>query len=762
MATAIGWLDNEKSGKENPIDSPLPNITGDEANSSFGYSKCRDITLPNLVLASQLLMSYIPAMLALFLNIAIIYTLYKSDKARKSMTEEESKQSKRSARTTKLILVVSFAFVILVGPPRVFIVIGLIIDKFPNSANFRKISIDMRFARQFGFVIGRKRKQTTSEYLMAGRDMSILPVALSLLASFMSAITLLGTPAEIYKFGTIYWWIWISYLLLIPVAAHVYLPVFFRLRVTSVFEYLEMRFNKATRLIGAIIFSVQMILYMAIVLYAPSLALNQVTGLNTWISVFAVGVVCTFYTTIGGMKAVMWTDSFQIITMFAGLIAILVKGSLDFGGFGNIWRINEEGGRVEFKDFDPDPMKRHTFWTLSIGGMFTWLAIYGVNQSQVQRALCVPKLRDAQIALWLNLPGLTALLTVCGLCGMVIYAQYADCDPLTLGLAEKSDQLVPLYVMHKLGDYPGLPGLFTACLFSGALSTISSGLNSLSAVLLQDVLRETCLKGMTEGRATLYAKLLVVLYGALCIGLTFVAAQLGDVLQAALGLFGMLGGPVLAVFTCGIIYPCINKHGAVCGLVTSLGVTLWCGIGAQIDKPLSKTLPMNISGCELDSSLNNQTLYTTVVYETTTNAYVSPTKSPYQRHGFNHFHDLSYLYYGVLASIVCTIVALVVSWITGSTKREDLDPKLIMPITDIFCCFCPSNTLAWCRCFIPLYKPTREDYIVEKPKEDSAHEISKIDDTIVTLPSTDSKKSGMDNGAYDSTELEEVEFSAKL
>lgn len=82
----------------------------------------------------------------------------------------------------------------------------------------------------FYAFIGRRKKQTTAEYLMAGRDMSVLPVALSLLASFMSAITLLGTPAEIYKFGTIYWWIWIGYLLLIPIAAHVFLPVFFRLR----------------------------------------------------------------------------------------------------------------------------------------------------------------------------------------------------------------------------------------------------------------------------------------------------------------------------------------------------------------------------------------------------------------------------------------------------------------------------------------------------------------------------------------------------
>lgn len=99
--------------------------------------------------------------------------------------------------------------------------------------------------------------------------------------------------------------------------------------------------------------------------------------------------------------------------------------------------------------------------------------------------------------------------------------------------------------------------------------------------------------------------------------------------------------------------------------MSSLIITLWCGIGAQINKPLSKTLAMNTSGCEM-SSPANQSIMTTSLYQTTSMMPTSgPTDSPYQRHGFDHFHDLSYLYYGVLASITCTVVALVVSWITG-------------------------------------------------------------------------------------------------
>ncbi|KAI0212780.1 Sodium-coupled monocarboxylate transporter 1 [Lamellibrachia satsuma] len=257
---------------------------------------------------------------------------------------------------------------------------------------------------------------------------------------------------------------------------------------------------------------------------------TTVTGLNVWVSVLSVGVVCIFYTALGGMKAVMWTDVFQIGVMFVGLFAILIKGSLDHGGFGNIWKMMEEGDRIHFLDFDPNPRIRHTLWNLSIGAGLFWVSVYGVNQAQVQRCLSTPNLRTAQIALWLNLPGLTALLTICSLCGFVVYAQYRNCDPLTRTNPIKKDQLLPLYVIEHL-DYPCIPGLFTASVFSGALSSISSGLNALAAVTLQDLVRPYCLPRMKESTAANVSKGIAVGFGVLMILLTYVASHLGGVLQ---------------------------------------------------------------------------------------------------------------------------------------------------------------------------------------------------------------------------------------
>ncbi|OWF51072.1 Sodium-dependent multivitamin transporter [Mizuhopecten yessoensis] len=124
------------------------------------------------------------------------------------------------------------------------------------------------------YAIKDRRRQNIKDFLLAGGNMSAIPVALSLLASFMSAITLLGTPSEMYTYTTMYWWIGLGYFFTIGAAAHIYMPVFYRLRVTSAYQYLEMRFGSPTRSLVSIIYVVQMVLYMSIVLYAPSLAMN--------------------------------------------------------------------------------------------------------------------------------------------------------------------------------------------------------------------------------------------------------------------------------------------------------------------------------------------------------------------------------------------------------------------------------------------------------------------------------------------------------
>ncbi|KAL5018667.1 hypothetical protein ScPMuIL_004389 [Solemya velum] len=334
------------------------------------------------------------------------------------------------------------------------------------------------------YAIKDRNKHDTAEFLVGGRKMHVLPVTLSLLSSFISAVTLLGTPSEVYYYNTMYWYVPIGFIFTAMGAAHIFIPIFYNLQLTSCFTYLDLRFGRAVRLAASIIYICHMTVYMSVVLYGPALALNAVTGLSLWGSVLAVGLVCTLYTTLGGMKAVLWTDTVQTVVIFAGLTAVLVRGSMVLGGLDVAWKIADKGQRIKFDEFDISMTKRYTIWNSIIGAGINWCGIYGTNQAQVQRALSLPSLKKAKLAVWLNFPGMFAVISLVVMIGVVMYGFYSTCDPVSAGLIEKRDQLLPLFTMDILGDVPGVPGLFLSCIFSGGLSSMSSGLNALAAVLL--------------------------------------------------------------------------------------------------------------------------------------------------------------------------------------------------------------------------------------------------------------------------------------
>ncbi|XP_032636013.1 sodium-dependent multivitamin transporter isoform X2 [Chelonoidis abingdonii] len=407
------------------------------------------------------------------------------------------------------------------------------------------------------YALSGGRQRTVQEFLLANRSMSFLPVALSLLATFQSAVAILGVPAEIYRFGTEYWFLGCCYFLGLLIPAHVFIPVFYRLHLTSTYEYLELRFNKAVRVCGTVTFIFQMVIYMGVVLYAPALALNAVTQFDLWGAVLTMGLVCTLYTTLGGLKAVIWTDVFQTLVMFAGQLAVIVVGTIKVGSMGRVWQLAADQGKISGIDLNPDPFERHTFWTLAIGGVFMMLSLYGVNQAQVQRYLSSRTEREAVLSCYAVFPCQQVVLCLSCLTGLVMFAYYQE-HPLTAAQSQaSSDQLVLYFVMDVLKDLPGLPGLFVACLFSGSLSTISSAFNSLATVTMEDLIHPY-FPGLRESRATLLSKLLALSYGLLCLGMAYLSSMMGPMLQAAISIFGMVGGPLLGLFCLGMFFPCAN------------------------------------------------------------------------------------------------------------------------------------------------------------------------------------------------------------
>lgn len=527
-----------------------------------------------------------------------------------------------------------------------------------------------------GVYYGIKNKEkTNAEYLLASGDMNVWVVSVSLMASFMSAITLLGVPAEIYSSGLMFFYINVSYMIGTPICAFFFLPVFFNLKCTSAYEYLGMRFSTTVRTVASVTFMLQMILYMGIVLYAPALALSAVTGLSKWWSIITVGLVCTFYCTTGGMKAVLWTDFLQSGLMFAALILVTVCGIVQVGGIGEVYDRALAGGRLEMSGFDIDPTTRHSFFSLALGGVFIYCSIYGVNQTQVQRLLTVSSLREAQVALFVSWPITSLLSACCCLTGIVMYAFFKDCDPMQSDASniKSPDQLLPFFMIKVVGSVPALPGLFVAGIFSGALSSVSSFVNSLAAVTLEDLIKPA-LSGtrcLSSKRAeSLLTKGIAAAFGLLCLLLAFLAEQMTGILVASLTIFGVVGGPLLALFTLGMMSKTCSSNAALTAFLVSLAVGFWLAAGALLADLKPATLPLSTSHCPVNHNIS----------ESSKQIFNESNSSPNASHDeVFYLYRLSYMYLSGITFFIEVIVALLLSKLFWPNTRH-LSNNLISPL----------------------------------------------------------------------------------
>ncbi|CAL1679277.1 unnamed protein product [Lasius platythorax] len=523
----------------------------------------------------------------------------------------------------------------------------------------------------FGFV---NKSSGEDEYLVGGRNMKMFPVSLSLIASFISGISLLGTPTEIYVHGTSYLFIGCAVVFVGFVISIVFLPVFHDLKLTSTYEYLEKRFDKRIRLLGSILFAIGIMTWLPIVIYVPALAFNQVTGVNIHIITPFVCIVCIFYTCVGGLKAVVWTDFIQTFLMFGSMLLIIIKGTVDVGGFSLVIRRNLESGRLEFPTTDWSPLTRHTIWALTIGGFVHWVQISAINQNMIQRYLSLPTLQSARRALWCFIVGVITLIGICGYAGLLIYAWYHECDPLTTKLARAKDQLLPLLVMNVLGDFPGLPGIFVAGVFSAALSSLSTGLNSMAAVVLEDFVKPFIKTPFTRRAADIFMKLTVVILGVTCVGLVFVVEQTGtQVLQLSISLGAITNGPSLGIFSMGMLLPWINGQGALIGGLAGLSFMGWLGLSAEAAIASGQikfdVKPVTTEGCTYSFPQAENLLLSVPPDSILDNANGEEPWALYR---------LSYLWYTMTGALVTISVGLIVTLIT-SQNVEKLDPMLLAP-----------------------------------------------------------------------------------
>ncbi|KAK7477614.1 hypothetical protein BaRGS_00031162 [Batillaria attramentaria] len=586
------------------------------------------------------------------------------------------------------------------------------------------------------YALSGGRQRTTSEYLVGGRTMQFIPVAISLMVSFESSIMMLGLPAEAYVYGIQWWWSCVGFLVAQLLSIIMLVPLIHPLQITSAYEYLQFRFNStAVRLLGTALGMLTYVWYMGIVLFGPAIALEAVTGFPQWGSIFVIAFVAVIYTSIGGLKAVIWTDVFQAFVMYAGMLAVLIKGTIDVGGPSKVWEVASAGG------FDPDPTVRHTFWALFFGSAIRGFGL-AFNQSTVQRVSATKTQKEAKWVLLIVAPCFFFSLSMACYEGIVAYAYYETkgCDPLESNKISNPNQIIPFTVMDIFMSLPGMPGLFLASLFSASLSTLSSGLSSLSALLWADIVKPR-IGEISELKATIIAKVSVVVFGLIGCGIALLVSIIGGPMtQIAASLLGAFAGPLTGLFLLGCFSPWANAKGAFLGGMISLVFSSWLSMGKNFAKGVKKEpwlSPASTSMCyvnttsgSVDAMLEQTTpaglLYSGSVlkllngtamaesYEVGyglhyTDAALSSAPGaqyPYTTTvGIEVMYSMSYLWIAPIGILTTLIVGTIISVIT----EGEVNPRYIINFFDQFCCYMPECFLKRLR-FDDYRKAAYDDY----------------------------------------------------
>ncbi|HVJ67763.1 MAG TPA: sodium/solute symporter [Caulifigura sp.] len=440
-----------------------------------------------------------------------------------------------------------------------------------------------------------RREAGLKEYLLAGQDVHWIVVAISVLAALFSGISYIGIPAESFFYDLTMFWAVVSFLIATPIATVLFLPFFRQLGIYTAYEYLERRFDNRLRYFAAGCFILRGTCYLALAISAPGLVVSEMTGWPFAACAIGSGLAATAYTTLGGMKAVIWTDSVQFVVLCGGILVII--GCAAAGVPGNVlgaFELAAADGKMRWLNASPNPTIRVTIWGALIGGTCNNLVQLVTDQISVQRYLTARSLNEAKRALWLKLGLTLPLLATFYLAGTVLYGYYkanpdrvptfanAKLIPgLPSGAVETApllnDRLLPYFVMHELPS--PLPGLLIAAIVGATMAVISAGINALATTALIDF---SSVKERENPNRVAWARTLTILFGLLATGVALEISRLGTMVEATNTIMGLFGGPLLGVFLLGAITERANGTAALAGAL--LGAIV--GMLITFSKPL--------------------------------------------------------------------------------------------------------------------------------------------------------------------------------
>lgn len=446
-----------------------------------------------------------------------------------------------------------------------------------------------------GVYFSRKNK-SAAEFTKAAGRIPAWAIGISLYATFLSSNTFLGVPGK--AFGSN--WNSFVFSLSLPIAAwfaaKYFVPFYRRHTEVSAYTNLEKRFGKWARSYAVICFLLTQIARMGSIFFGISLTLQALTGFDMSLIMVVTGICIIFYTVLGGLEAVIWTEVVQGVLLTIG--ALIIIGMLVFsipGGVSTIVDIGVRDDKFSLGSFSLTDFSSTTFWVIMLYGIFINLTNFGMDQNYVQRYHAAKSENEAAksvwLCVWLYLP-ISLLFFIIGVCLYAYYDVHPDLlvpikeqvlqermiDSGLLSInnlqpADYGDKVLPNYMVSHIPA--GVLGLIVSAILAAAMSTISSGMNASATVFTEDVYLRYINPTSSDKQSLRVLLIGTAVFGVIGMVAGIAMIGVGSILDAWWTLSGIFAGGMLGLFLLGLISAKVNNSDALIGTVVGICIILW-------------------------------------------------------------------------------------------------------------------------------------------------------------------------------------------
>ena len=423
------------------------------------------------------------------------------------------------------------------------------------------------------------RNKTSDQFTTGGRKLPAWAVGMSIFATFVSSISFLALPGKAYMTN----WNAFVFSLSIPVASLMavkfFVPLYRSVGNVSAYYYLETRFGAWARMYASLCYILTQLMRTGAILLLLAMPLNALFGWNMKTVIILTGLAVMFYSMLGGIQAVIWTDAILAIILIAGALicAIFLTFSMPEGPR-QLFEIASANNKFSLGSFGPS-LKESTFWVVLVYGLFINLQNYGIDQNFVQRYMTTGSDKEARSSALFGSLLYIPVSLIFFYIGTALFSYYSaqpDLLPDALKLPGTGDKVFPHFIVTALP--PGMTGLLIAAIFAAGMSTVSTSLNSTATIILSDYYIRYFKKGAGEKSSMRVLYISSFFTGLAGILIALALAGVESVLDAWWSLASIFSGGMLGLFLLGFISKKTANVDAITGVVTGVLVIVWMSL----------------------------------------------------------------------------------------------------------------------------------------------------------------------------------------